>query len=92
MTEELVKLQEELKNKTYHVGEYYRFIIYDPKQREIQALPFRDRIVQHNLCGNILAPLLERHLIYDNSACRKGKGTHFSKRKIPHEILYKIYG
>lgn len=94
LTEELVKLQEELKNKTYHVGEYYRFIIYDPKQREIQALPFRDRIVQHNLCDNILAPLLERHLIYDNSACRKGKGTHFAMNRLTgfFREYYKKYG
>lgn len=44
LMEELVKLQKELKNKTYRAGEYYRFVIYDPKQREIQALPFRDRM------------------------------------------------
>lgn len=30
------------------------------------------------LCDNVLGPYLERHLIYDNSACRKGKGTHFA--------------
>lgn len=75
ISEELITLQSELKEKTYQVGDYYKFTIFDPKKREIQALPFRDRIVQHNLCDNILAPLMERHLIYDNSACRKGKDT-----------------
>lgn len=94
LTEELIKLQEELKLKTYHVGEYYRFTIYDPKQREIQALPFRDRIVQHNLCDNILEPLFERHLIYDNSACQKGKGTHFAMNRLTQFLrdYYKKYG
>ena len=82
LSEELVKLQGELKSKTYQIGAYYKFTIYDPKKREIQALPFRDRIVQHNLCDNILAPLMERHLIYDNSACRKGKGTHFAMDRL----------
>lgn len=82
LAEELSKLQTELKNKSYQVGSYYKFTIYDPKRREIQALPYRDRIVQHNLCDNILAPLLERHLIYDNSACRKNKGAHFSMERL----------
>ncbi len=93
-SEELVKLQQELKEKTYHTGNYYKFTIYDPKEREIQALPFRDRIVQHNLCDNILAPLLERHLVYDNSACRKGKGTHFAMERLTIFLrdYYKKYG
>lgn len=94
LSEELVKLQEEIKSKTYQIGTYYKFTIYDPKKREIQALPFRDRIVQHNLCDNILAPLMERHLIYDNSACRKGKGTHFAMNRLSgfFRNYYKKYG
>ncbi len=94
LSEELIKLQEELQAKTYQIGAYYKFAIYDPKKREIQALPFRDRIVQHNLCDNILAPLMERHLIYDNSACRKGKGTHFAMDRLSgfFREYYKKYG
>jgi len=94
LSEELIKLQEELQAKTYQIGAYYKFAIYDPKKREIQALPFLDRIVQHNLCDNILAPLMERHLIYDNSACRKGKGTHFAMDRLSgfFREYYKKYG
>ncbi len=50
-------------------------MIYDPKEREIQAISYRDRVLQHSLCDNYLIPLLERKLIYDNVACRKDKGT-----------------
>lgn len=94
VSDELIKLRQELKENTYHTGKYYKFTIYDPKEREIQALPFRDRIVQHNLCDNILAPLLERHLIFDNSACRKGKGTHFAMNRLTafFQDYYKKYG
>lgn len=94
LSQELVRLKEELEAKTYRLGKYYHFTIYDPKKREIQALPFRDRIVQHNLCDNILEPLLERHLIYDNSACRKGKGTHFAMDRLTgfFREYYKKYG
>lgn len=50
-------------------------MIYDPKEREIQAIPYRDRIVQHSVCDNLLIPLMEKHLIDANCACRIGKGT-----------------
>lgn len=94
LSQELFRLKEELETRMYRLGKYYHFTIYDPKKREIQALPFRDRIVQHNLCDNILGPLLERHLIYDNSACRKGKGTHFAMERLSMFLRehYKTYG
>ena len=38
-----------------------------------------DRVVQHSLCDNVLAPILERHLIYENAACRLNKGTDFAR-------------
>lgn len=82
LAEELYRLQKELKDKTYHIGSYYKFTIFDPKKREIQALYYRDRIVQRTLCDNILIPLMEKHLIYDNSACRRGKGAHFSMDRL----------
>lgn len=62
--------------------EYYHFTIYDPKVREIYALHYRDRITQHSLCDNVLAPYFERHLVYDNAACRLGKGTLFAMNRL----------
>ncbi len=72
----------QMEDKTYRVGGYHRFMIYDPKKREIQALSFRDRVVQHCLCDNILQPYFENRLIYDNAACRVGKGTHFAMDRL----------
>jgi hypothetical protein len=57
-------------------------MIHDPKEREIQALGYADRVVQHSLCDNVLTPFFERRLIYDNCACRIGKGTHFGMRRL----------
>lgn len=57
-------------------------MIYDPKEREIQAISYRDRIVQHSLCDNYLTPFLENHLIDVNCACRRGKGTDFAIKKL----------
>lgn len=78
----LCQLQEELGNQTYQLSGYYHFTIHDPKVREIYALHYRDRILQHSLCDNVLAPYFENHLIYDNAACRTGKGTLFAINRL----------
>ena len=46
----------------------------------ICAADFRDRVVHHVIC-KVLEPILERSLISDTYACRKGKGTHLAIRK-----------
>ena len=76
-SEKLVRLKQELETKTYHLGNYYDFTIYDPKKREIQALPFRNRIVQHNLCDNILEPLLEHYLVMTTAPVGREKAHIF---------------
>lgn len=76
--ENLTALSNDLKNGSYRIQGYYKFSVYDPKYRSIHALHYRDRVVQHCLCDEVLAPTLDKKLIYDNSACRIGKGTHFA--------------
>lgn len=71
----LFKLQRELEAQSYQPGPYHTFHIRDPKPRMISAAPYRDRVVHHALC-NIIEPILERSMIYDSYANRKGKGTH----------------
>ena len=67
------------------------------------ALPFRDRVVQHSVCDFLLEPILERHLVAANCACRSGKGTHYAlgmlkdqmlriDREHPGEALYCLKG
>jgi len=90
LSENLWALHNELKYSTYKVSGYHNFMIYDPKEREIQAITYRDRIVQHSLCDNFLTSLLEKHLIYDNAACRKDKGTHFAIRRL-RQFMTKHY-
>ena len=80
--ENLTALSDSLKNRTYRMQDYYSFAIYDPKYRMIHALHYRDRVVQHCLCDEVLAPILDKKLIYDNSACRIGKGTHFAMERL----------
>ncbi len=73
LEENLINIQEELIHKTYRTSEYRHFIVYEPKERLISALPFKDRVVQHAIC-NIIEPIFEKSFIYDSHACRKGFG------------------
>lgn len=86
----LQKIRGELMSGRYYPKPYKQFKIYDPKERVIHALQYRDRIVQHSLCDNILTPYMERHLIYDNAASRQGKGTHFAMDRLKL-FLHKFY-
>ncbi|NWF63701.1 MAG: RNA-dependent DNA polymerase [Chloroflexi bacterium] len=75
LEENLLQLQQELKEQTYQPGAYHSFYIHDPKKRLISAAPFRDRVVHHVLC-NLIEPIFEKSFISDSYANRIGKGTH----------------
>ena len=94
LAENLCALQQELENKTYRPHGYKHFMVYEPKARSIFAPDYADRVVQHCLCDNIVMPMLEPRLIYDNAACRKGKGTHFSLDRLSGFMreLYRHHG
>lgn len=68
-------LQAEILNGSYAPGEYRRFMVYEPKLREVAALPFYDRVAQHALC-NIIEPIFDAGFVPQSYACRRGKGTH----------------
>ena len=71
----LIQLQNELIWGTYQTGRYRTFIVNEPKERLVAALPFRDRVVQHALVA-VIEPIWEARFIADNYACRPGRGTH----------------
>lgn len=71
----LRNIQQELEDRSYKIGNYRHFYIYEPKPRLISALEFKDRLVQHALCS-IITPIFERTFLPYNFACRDGMGTH----------------
>lgn len=75
LEENLIQLQNELIYKTYQVGRYREFYVYEPKKRLIMALQFRDRVVQWAIYRH-LNPWFDKQFIYDSYGCRKNKGTH----------------
>lgn len=71
----LFQLQREITEGTYRTGEYRYFRVFEPKERTVAALPYRDRVAQHALIGTI-EPIFERTFHSDSYACRPGKGMH----------------
>ena len=70
-------LKESLENQTYKMSKYNEFKIYEPKERVIKSCSFKDKVVQHCLCDNILHPVLADEFIRTNYAGQIGKGTLF---------------
>lgn len=68
-------LSNALKDGSYRPSPPNVFFVNEPKRREISALPFADRVVQHALC-NIIEPIFDRTFLPNSYACRTGKGTH----------------
>ncbi len=87
-------LRESLINKTYTVSSYGEFIIYEPKKRIVKSGSFKDKIVQHSLCDNVLLPEAGKHFIENNFAGQIGKGTLFGLDHLRDDMLrfYTEYG
>ena len=79
--EGLHMLKEQLENQTYRMNPYNEFKVYEPKERVIKSCSFKDKVVQHCLCDNILLPRLKYEFIKTNYAGQLGKG---------HEVLKDI--
>jgi len=73
LSREISVLREGLLSGNYPVGNYSRFVIADPKRREIYAAEFRERVLHHALM-NVCEPYFDRWLISHTYACRKGMG------------------
>lgn len=67
------ELLSRLADGTWTPGPYHRFIVCDPKRREIHAARFADRVAHHALL-NVAGPLLEQGASHGSFACRQGRG------------------
>ncbi len=68
-------IAEQIMSGEYAPGRPKEFVIFEPKQRTISALPFCDRVVQHAI-NNVIEPVFEKTFYTQSYGCRKGKGTH----------------
>lgn len=74
LEEELISIQNDLLWRTYKVGRYREFYVYEPKKRLVMALGFRDRVVQWAIYLQINGEL-DNGMIFHSYGCRVGKGT-----------------
>lgn len=70
----LADLRHQILTGKVDVGNYHYFTIYDPKQRQICAAAFKERVLHHALM-NVCHPYFEKYQIFDSYATRIGKGT-----------------
>jgi len=68
-------LHQRLHEGSYTVRGYRRFMVYEPKPREICAPWFGDIVVQHAIYAAV-RPIFDRTFIDASFACRLEKGTH----------------
>ncbi len=75
LEDELHRLGRGLRGGTWRPSPHRHFWIREPKPRWISAAPYADRVVHHALC-NVIEPEIDRRLIFDCWANRRGKGSH----------------
>ncbi len=83
----ILLLKQQLEDKTYQVSGYNSFMVYEPKERVIKACSFKDKVVQHSLCDNVLLPRLADEFISHNYAGQIGKGTLFGLECLSKDML-----
>ena len=71
----ILQLARQLSEEWYVPGPYRIIRITDPKRRIVAAASVRDRVVHHAI-HRVLAPLVNRRLIYHTYACLPGRGSH----------------
>ena len=82
----LINLINNLKNKTYKLGKYFTFKVYEPKERYIQALPYKDRIVHQWYVEEFIKPYIVPKFINTTFACLENKGTHKAVETVQHHM------
>ncbi|MCP3869358.1 MAG: RNA-directed DNA polymerase [Gammaproteobacteria bacterium] len=81
----LASLQQQILEETVPLGEMTSFHIRDPKSRIIHAPCFRERVLHHALMAHV-GPVLDRALVDDTFACRKGKGGLAAVQRCQHHL------
>ncbi len=82
----LVNIQNRLKNKTYRLGNYFSFKVYEPKERTIQALPYQDRIVHQWYVEEFIKPYIIPRFIDTTFACLNDRGTHAAVKEVQKQM------
>ena len=90
----IVGIMNSLKDGSYRPGKYKVFTIYEPKERIIKCLPYRDRIVQQWYIYEFIKPYIIPRIINTCCACIDNRGTHYAVLMVDKyiNIMKRKYG
>jgi retron-type reverse transcriptase len=71
----LASINDEIHDGSYRPRPYFKFKVYEPKERIVHAPAFRDIVVQHAIY-RVVYDIFDSSFIDQSFACRTGKGTH----------------
>lgn len=77
----ILKIRHQILSGDVEVGNYNRFVIFEPKKRIICAAPLEQRVLHHAIM-NICHRYFDKSLIYDCYASRPGKGVHKAVKRV----------
>lgn len=87
--ESTIYLQYLLQTGRYKISKYHCFTVNERgKERNIKSTQYKDRVVQKNLCDNILIPRIAPTFTYSNGASLKDKGTDFTLDCLKEDLRY----
>ena len=72
----IISIINRIKNNTFKVLYYYSFIVYEPNERLIHSLPYRDRVVHQWYVEEFVKPYIMPKFIGTSFACLPDRGTH----------------
>lgn len=85
----IISLLKDVYLENYKPGIYRKFIVYEPKKREILALPFRDRVLHQWYVEEFIKPIFIPSFIDDTYACIPERGLHKAMHKLKFYIRCK---
>ena len=67
LLEALNLLSVQLQSHTYRLSPYNTFKVYEPKERVVMSNSYKDKVVQHALCDNVLEPRVRSTFITEGN-------------------------
>ena len=89
-----LNLMNDLRDGSYRPSPYSVFQVHEPKDRTIIAPKLRDRQFHRSLCDAGLYEDVTEHLIRDNYACQRGRGTNDALDRLTYQLrrYYRRHG
>lgn len=89
LAENVTNLLKDVYLGRYKPGIYRKFTVFEPKQREILALPFRDRVLHQWYVEEFIKPIFLPNFIDETYACIPNRGLHKAMEKLKFYIRCK---